>query len=820
MALELVRGDPGLREQLRARFARVMVDELQDTNHVQLELIEQITSGNLFTVGDAQQSIYGFRHADVELFEARGRRLEEAGARATLQTNFRSAPEILAALNTAFATELGERFRPLVAGREAHGVQEPRVELLVADKAADWEAEGVASPWRLAEARALAGRVSDLMQAGHRPRDVVVLLRAATDMRLYERSLEERGVPTYVIGGRGYWSHPQVLDIVAYLRALANPLDVEALYTVLASPLVGVAMDTLVILAAGARAADRDLWWVLREPEDRLAEVGGSDADRLERFVAWFSEERRASARLDVEQLIDRVLQLTGYDDVVLAMPGGQRRLANVRKLMRLGREQELTGGDPLREFLELVHFRSAAWGVRDGSEAEAPVEGEGLDAVRLMTIHRAKGLEFDVVCVADLGRGPRGRAELIRIGPDGRLGLRLSEAGTGRAEPALDYKVLGEEQAQAEALEERRLFYVAMTRAKDRLILSGAAKLDAWPAGAGGGPIAWIAPALVPDLAERAAERADGVQGGVRVTFVGAEDVTASVAPLGGIVPPAGGGRGELTAVLEAPAATVRELSYSSLEEHRRCGYRFYVERVLGLPALDVVDEGSPGSGAGRLSAADRGTLIHELLERLDFRHPVAPSAEAIGRAAGLSLPSEELEEIGALVGRFAASALCARLGAASRARTEQRFGFLLGGVLIRGVFDVIARERDGRTLVVDYKSDRIGEAYPESVVSQAYLTQRLIYALAALRSGAREVEILHLFLDLPDRPALARFSQADVPRLEDALSGLAAGVLEGQFPVSPEPHRGLCRGCPAEGGLCSWPLTATRRSSPDQLF
>ncbi len=99
------------------------------------------------------------------------------------------------------------------------------------------------------------------------------------------------------------------------------------------------------------------------------------------------------------------------------------------------------------------------------------------------MTIHRAKGLEFEVVCVADLGRGPRWRAELMRVGRDGRFGLRLSEPGTGRRESALDYRTLGEERQAAEAREERRLFYVAMTRARERLILSGAAKLEAWPA-------------------------------------------------------------------------------------------------------------------------------------------------------------------------------------------------------------------------------------------------------------------------------------------------------------------------------------------------
>ena len=512
---ELLRSNPELRERYRTRFERIMVDELQDTNLVQLELIESIAHENLFTVGDAHQSIYGFRHADVELFEERGERLAAVGARATLDTNFRSRPEILSVINGVF-----ERFRPLRPGRPpAPEPEEPLVELLVADKGADWAMEGLGAPWRVAEARALAARVERLLESGPAARDVVLLTRATTDLRVYERALEERGIPTYVIGGRGYWSHPQVIDMVSYLEALANPRGEEALYTVLSSPLVGVSADALVVLASVGRARGVDPWAVLREPDGALDELSFDDGLRLSRFAEVFAVEREVAGRAGVEELLDRVIERTGYDLAVLAMPGGQRRLANVRKLMRLAREHEAAHGPDLTSFLDLV-ARRARSGAGEARESEAPVEGEALDAVRLMTIHRAKGLEFDVVCVADLGRGPRWRADLIRVGADGRFGLRLSEPGTGKRESALEYRALGEERQAAESDEERRLFYVAMTRARERLILSGAAKLDAWPdldgPGGGGGPIAWIGPAVA------------GLDG-VSVTFVAPEDLVAS---------------------------------------------------------------------------------------------------------------------------------------------------------------------------------------------------------------------------------------------------------------------------------------------------
>jgi ATP-dependent helicase/nuclease subunit A len=877
MTRGLLRSDEELRERYRARFEQIMVDELQDTNRVQLELIESIARGNLFTVGDAQQSIYGFRHADVELFERRGERLAETGARATLQTNFRSRTEILDVLNLAFSAEpeypasqefrasgtpngvrAGElrTFRPLRAGRNDDPVDDPRVELLIVDKGADWASDGLASPWRLAEATALAQRIGGLLDDGALPRDVVVLTRAGTDMRAYERALEERGIPTYVIGGRGYWSHPQVVDFVAYLRALANPREEEALYTVLASPIVGVSLSALVVLAAGARESGRDPWWVLREPNGVLAGLGVADQERLGRFSAWFAAERHAAARAGIEELIDRALERTGYDIAMLALPGGERRLANVRKLMRLGREHEAAHGRDLRGFLELVSGRESGRS-SESRESEAPVEGEALNAVRLMTIHRAKGLEFEIVCVADLGRTPRRGAEILRVGNDGRLGLRLARPGTGRREPVLDYKQIGTEQLLAQQREERRLFYVAMTRARERLILSGAAKLDAWPTLTGGGPIIWIAPALIPDLAEianpheaitpRAVLDHEGAR--IELRIFRPEDLAEDGAkaplpdPAGAppsvavdasqaIAPPG-------AAVAASPPPPVTSLSYSSLGEHARCGYRFYTERVLGLPPVaEPTGAGGPSgfppvaepAGAGSPSglprgAAERGVLVHELLQRLDFRRPAMPTTAAIGasaRRAGQAAPApEQAEELTGIVRRFAATELCARLGRATEARREERFGFLLAsGVMVTGALDVLARELGRRALVVDYKTDRLAGADPASVVDTAYATQRLIYALAVLRLGVRSVEIAHCFLELPDRPVIMSFDRNDAPRLEEQLAGLADRVLHREFSVAEAPHRALCRGCPAEGGLCSWPLELTRRETPAQLF
>ncbi|HWF34682.1 MAG TPA: UvrD-helicase domain-containing protein [Solirubrobacteraceae bacterium] len=862
-----------LRKRYTERFAQIMVDELQDTNPVQLELIESIADGNLFTVGDAFQSIYGFRHADVELFEARRERLSAVGARATLSANFRSRPELLDGLNIAFAPTFGERFTPLRPGRsDAADPGDARVELLMIDKDADWGASAgeLSAAWRVAEARALATRVQELVAGGASPRDIVLLARATTDLRAYERALEERGVPTYVIGGRGYWAHPQVRDLVSYLRILANAGDGQALYTVLASPLVAASPDALVVLAAAARGAGGDPWRVLREPGVLLDDLGPEDRRRLEAFARWFSAEREQAARASIEELIERALELTGYDLAMLAMPGGERRLANVRKLMRIGREHEARHGYDLRAFLDLVSGL-ATGRLSEPRESEAPVEGEALDAVRLMTIHRAKGLEFEIVCVADLGRTPRGSGgDILRVGRDGALGLKVARAGRGRLMPVLDYDTVGVAREEAEEREERRLYYVAMTRARERLILSGAINFERWPdRPRGAPPLAWIAFAFVPDIAARAAagrltgvvERAEG-EWAARVAYAivrpdserspeapAPQAAPGQAAPPLPPAPPGPPGPAALPAAPDPPGppalpaapdppgppapalrtappplgvSRIRSLSYSSLGEYARCGYRFYLERVLGLPGVERPSRGERGEGA--LSAADRGVLVHALLETLDFRRGRAPSIEEATAAAervGMRPQAAELEESVAMVERFLGTELGARLAAASELRREEPFAFVLepDGVVVTGFLDAVARE-GRRMLVVDYKSDRLAAADPAGVVASEYQIQRLVYALAALKAGAEAVEVVHAFLEVPERPVTAEYARADAGGLEREIAGLAAGALSGEFAVTPTPHQTLCHGCPGEGGLCSWPLELTRRERIDTLF
>jgi ATP-dependent helicase/nuclease subunit A len=513
-ARELLAEHESVRAAWSERLELLMVDEFQDTNRRQLALLELLERGNLFTVGDELQSIYGFRHAEVELFRVRRRALAAQGAALALARSFRARPPLIAAVNTVFGARLEDAYTPLQAAREDAG-DEPPIELLLTDRRG-WE-ESPRAPqiagelppaplWRQAEARLLAQRVAELVDRGEAAAgDVAVLLRAAGDLPVYERALQEHGLRTLAAVG-SFWGHQQVEDLLAWLRALANPLDELALYATLASPLVGVSSDGLALLALQARAEGIGAWAALRRGDGELysdaVRLSDADRERLRRFTETFAGERRAAPALGVAELLLRALALSGYERHVLSLSWGERRLANIHKLLRLARRFEAAEGRGLRGFLDHVAHRGA---YAQGAEPEAPTGGAEPDAVRLMTIHAAKGLEFEVVCVADLGRSSRVLAPDLLLHGE-RVGLRL--LGLDGSEPVacLHYEELREERLRAEAAEEERIVYVAMTRARERLLLSGAVDFERWPAvRAGGPPIAWLAPALAVDVPESA---------------------------------------------------------------------------------------------------------------------------------------------------------------------------------------------------------------------------------------------------------------------------------------------------------------------------
>ncbi|MEJ2668042.1 MAG: UvrD-helicase domain-containing protein [Deinococcales bacterium] len=467
----------GVRAHYEARWKAVLVDEYQDTNAVQERVLELLGAGMTFTVvGDEKQSIYGFRGADVRVFRRRRERVRQdpAGAEIFMDRSFRAHRALTEAVNRTFAPILGELHQPLSAERtEAPNGGPPLSLQLLSDG-------GSKNRRQVAEARRIAATLRRLLDAGTpvwdkaagkprpvRPDDIAVLTRTWQPLGVYGEILPALGVPAVHTGGGNLLATREAKDALAMLRFLADPRDDLALAAVLRGPFFAVDDPTLyrfaralppVRDAAARRAGRRTLgWWpaldALGHPPaglDRARDV----LRELLSVPTW-----SASRRL---QLADT---LTGYTAVLSGMPGASRRLADWTGFLELVRMLESGLGDAFSVVRRLRRLLRAAVDV-----PRPTLQADG--AVSLLTIHRSKGLEWPVVVVADLEHGGRSSAPAMLYDRDEGVAFALRDEGGERAEPAL-YRLLGAQARRREEAEDRRVLYVALTRARDLLLLS-----------------------------------------------------------------------------------------------------------------------------------------------------------------------------------------------------------------------------------------------------------------------------------------------------------------------------------------------------------
>ncbi len=828
-ALELLHS--GVRPYADA--ARLMVDEFQDTNGLQCRLIEKLGVATVLTVGDLYQSIYGFRGADVEVFRVQESAVcGSASAEAfhtRLSLNFRSREAVLRVINRVFAHPgmFGEGFTDLVAARvgdqvrgglaDERGDLSPAVELVVLDRGAPG---GGNTTWQENEALVVADLVAALVrEQGWRPRDVVVLLRALTHVHELEEALVAQGLPSYVVQGRGYYDREELGDLFALLRSLVNPHDDMSLVTALRSPLGAVRDDVLYLLRLQAdRLGGTSLWEAMREHEVEGAE--GEDAERLTLFRERIETLRRRLGAPGLSQLIDATVTAFDYDLVLLQAPDGPRRYANVRKLMLLADEFEAVEGPDLAGFVRYLVGRRDLTASREGNAA---LLAEDDDVVRVMTIHQAKGLEFPVVVIAGMGDSGRTDRDTFPLDRSDRASLRISGPDDKRfggplaLGPADD--VLRSLNA-ADREEEKRLYYVAMTRAMERLVLVGSLKGSE----AEVAPLTLVLDALGVSGEDLAADSALRPVAGLDVV------VRCDVRP----APPDGLVVRDRLEHLECPAPRpalldtrrrgVRRVSFSSLAGYDRCPRGYYLQQVLGLgrwmeddgssiaqPAGPFEDEGAEslsGESTWDLSVGLEpdgrlvGTLVHLALQKMALGPAPDPRGVRTAiRDAATALLGEGpdprlLERAVGLVLAFWRSPY-AGLGGPTCGRTEVPFLFSRGDTLVSGTIDLLYIQEES-WMVIDYKTNRLNGRTTE-VAAAEYRLQGELYGLACLLAQAPAVTIAFVFLESPDQVVTTAYGPADRPALEQRLDGALLGLAEGSFPV----NMAACSACRLHG-LC----------------
>jgi ATP-dependent helicase/nuclease subunit A len=795
LAVALLGDRHGPATRYRSLFRLVMIDEFQDTNEVQTRLADLLSDGDLCTVGDARQSVYSFRYADVDVYRAHTERMLASGAAtAELAANFRSHGDVLAFVNAVFADPVlfGDGFLRLEHGRDEELTPPlvppgtPRVELVAVDRSGRSGAGA-----RAVEADAVAARLRALADSGVPQGEMVVLLRAMTHADEYAAALDRHGLDYTITAGGTFFGRPEVEAMRAFLRAAANPLDDSALAHVLASDMGGVSDDALMRLRL---ASDREPLWGSMDAEG----LGAADREAVRSVRRALLAARSLEGRASVAEMVHRACEDLDYDlHLIGGGPDGRRAYANILKLARLAGHHERAGGSGIASFLEYLALKERT---RD-REAPAAIVDEQVDAVRVMTIHAAKGLEFPVVAVPELGRDLRAdtRALVLEKNAAGAtLALSLPDEDDSPAEERRSrWASQARDRARArEAEEEKRLLYVACTRAREALVLSGAADLSK-PADAR--PLGWFRAALgIGD-----ADVSGGViqVGGVPVSvrrLDGDGEITGApsripIAPRGPRGDPSRAA--EVCEPTPPTTGTPPAVSHSSVALYETCPFRYHAEKVLRIVRVCAASEDDP---------LRFGDAVHAAL-RL-----VGPAGEPPARdrvaaiARGWNLTDAGRTRLDTAVDGFLRSGACSAAYSAGAPSREVPFAVPLEGMTLVGKLDLLVM-RPEDALVLDYKT---GKEAAGADSRDAYHSQAETYALAVLAGGARGVDVVFVGVETSERGAprevAFRYEQADTGRLRASIQRRTHGLLSGPYRPLDRYEPGACDACPAAGGIC----------------
>lgn len=631
-------------EHYSLRWRAFLVDEFQDTNAVQAEILDRLTKGATLTiVGDEKQSIYGFRGADAGVFTRTRQEIlrERGGIEIPLSLTFRAHTGLVLTMNSIFDPVLGTMHQALEAHRSVSPLDHPFIHSAVVEPA-----KGSSNEKRqVIEARYIAAQIRKLHDEQGVPyRDIAIIGRRWAPLETYLTVLSANGIPAVNAGGGSLLQTREARDMYSMLGFLADPHDAIALVAVLRSPFFAISDITL--FAAASSVKNDVTWWdvVIERPEfSRTAEV-------LRDLLA-------ACGHNSSEQILRLADRMTGYGAVAANMPQSTRRVADLngfydvlRRLESLGRGDVFGTKRYLRELYD--------------TETDLPrPQLDAGEAVTLMTIHRAKGLEWPVVFVPDLGSSHRSDSSPILVDRDLGVAFQIEGEEYDRAEPAI-HKLIKIRIKKRETDEARRLLYVAVTRAKDKVFLTSAKDK--------GFELDILRPGL----------DAAGIVEEV-IPFVEAD----SFAPGPGEPPP--------FAIPErsniAPMAIgLRGLPVTALTVYARCPLRFKFQYV----------DGHPGLTEGYASAMRIGTLAHLALELeiadIEALRQMSPADTDEIRSSALSLAA-----------RFRSEPAFAAVRA-NGLEKEKRFMLTLDGLTFSGIADVV-----GDDFVLDYKTD--AEMHPE---------------------------------------------------------------------------------------------------------
>ncbi len=783
--VELLEKYPAVCQKFKQRYKFIMVDEFQDTNEIQKRIIYLLAGGNagslqsdsLFIVGDPKQSIYRFRGADVSVFyEVTNDILKRNNEpRIDLDVNYRSTEGILAVVNSLFQNVMGTE-NDEISYEQAKWYRlnedEAAVRLLVVNK---MELDG-GKDIRQVEGEAIAAQIQELIKIGLASnggipvnyRDIAILFHSMTHVGHYETALRQAKIPYYVIGNQGFYDCLEIVDTINLLKVIENPHNQIALAGLLRSPYFMFSDRMLLVLAS----TGADLWQGLA----KLQSADGLNPQEQNLYRhAYHTLQKLCSLRssLTIEELLELAFEYTRYPEYLLSQCMGLQKYANIQKIIDVVREFQIDNNGGLGDFLRYIQILQ-----REGdlAESEAQIDAESENTVKIMTIHKAKGLEFPVVIVPNLERNFLAPTAPVLYNAKLGLGLRIKDEKGEWKSPSF-YRTVQEAERKATVLEMKRLLYVAMTRAENCLILSCSGdkvlsgkepddlynSMSNW--------LKWLAGAFcfneldtIPDLLcnskisvhkpltivpkDNQQCWADRCRAGYRCEAD--EEIWTKISR-------------NIKLIREQTPDRSDTFSPTALQSFRHCPRQYYYRYVQNMPEVERHE--NQGDKIYAAPAQLVGLVVHKVCEIL--ADPLRLD-EYIYQAVEQFVPAESrhvvTDKARILLQKYVVSEFYQELSTRNSLK-EVRFTYNLVNdneeYKMSGIIDCLQFYEDGSIGIIDYKTDQVDSAQAK-IKAQEYSWQMAIYSWAATAVYRRPVRDAKIYFIQADAVIDMEISQA----------------------------------------------------------
>lgn len=776
-ALELLKNNRQICGKNSKRYQYIMVDEFQDTNERQRELVYLLCGGDkdlllgnkLFVVGDAKQSIYRFRGADVSVFARVRSDIKAAGgSNIILDDNFRTVDKVLDLCNLAFAALLGEDrkqdvyFEALNANRAT--------ELLPEMLAIAYSKESKACR-REAEAAVIARRMLELHTEEQLDyADMVILLSALTSAKTFAAALQQAGIPYNIVDGKGFYERREIIDLINLLIFLDDSSRSLELAGVLRSPYFAVDDETLTAFFLELNRQESEtytLWQLLQQGE--WPPLDSAVRQSMQAAVRVLQQLRQCAAVMPLPELLHTLVAVLQLEPLLAAQEFGMEKLANVKKMIALAESYTIEKHGTLADYLlRLQQLRQA------GAREAAAADTTGCASVTIMTIHKSKGLEFPVVFVPALDAKGKSDTDMLRFNSAAGLGIKVDVGGELQDTSVM--LQIKEIEKQLDASEKQRQLYVAMTRAQDRLILSGT-----YDGGSKSKSENWFS-SLRNILQDYDQFLLKEYEAGEIAAAVSTTAVPETVRLTGELLR-------RIRPLPEYGLAWQRVLSATALQTYLDCPRSYYYKHVLQMPEAEVVSIDGDGYG---LTAKMQGTVIHKALELLVNGY----EPEQAFTTALQTYKAEKSAVRAYEVYRYYLNGpLYQKLQQAER-KAEISFALPLLqeyglATVFSGYIDCTVFNNDGTLTIIDYKTG----VPPEAEEPQpGYIYQLALYQKAAAELWQRPVAVAELHF-LQNNSCWKLAGRSDVLReVADLCKDIFSKRTESEFTVKTE----YCKNCP----------------------